>query len=239
MSIADTGIGMTGETLAKLFQPFQQADGSMSRRFGGTGLGLAIVKRLIEAMGGYVKVESVLDHGSTFTMVVPGQALESSTLRTRESSAAAAPCPPRQFAGEVLLVEDNAVNMRLAVAFLRKLGIEAHSAVDGTLALARVESRSFDLILMDCQMPVMDGFEATRAIRKLGACATDSDPVRSRTPIVALTANAMPEDRQRCMQSGMDGYLSKPLDRSALANELAKWLPVTGGRSDGPLEQSA
>jgi two-component system, sensor histidine kinase len=222
VSISDTGIGMESDVLGKLFQPFQQADGSMNRRFGGTGLGLSIVKRLMEAMGGYVQVTSVPGEGSNFTIVFPGHAIEEPAIETSmwgsHGGMKGQVAAGQKFAGKVLVVEDNPVNLRMAKAFLGKLGIEPETAEDGIEAVAAVEAQAFDLVLMDCQMPLMDGFTATREIRKL------SDGALAATPIVALTANAMAEDAMRCKEAGMDGYLTKPLAIGALRDEIGKWL---------------
>ncbi len=203
--VADTGIGMTADQVDRLFRPFSQADASMSRRFGGTGLGLYISQRLVELMGGRIGVTSEAGFGSTFGFTLPLAA-----------AAVAPPEPPREtpgtLSGRVLLVEDNPVNQRLALMVLKRFGLEVERAEDGLAALGRLEE-GFDLVLMDCQMPVLDGYEATRRwrLREKGR----------RTPIVAMTANALEGDRERCLACGMDGFVAKPFRAEDLRRTLA------------------
>ncbi len=219
-TVTDQGIGMTAEQQAKLFRPFSQADASTVRKFGGTGLGLAICKRLTELMGGSIGVESRPGEGSSFWFtirVLPGQ-----TTKDR-------PEPPAAVQGSVaewgksseriLLVEDNKVNQKVAILMLRRLGIEAHIANNGAEALHAIASEDYRLVLMDCQMPEMDGFEATRRIR-----AQNND--RSTVPIIAMTANAFAEDRAACLAAGMNDYLSKPVREGELRSKMEQWLQV-------------
>ena len=217
--VRDTGIGISAEAGRHLFQPFTQADGSTSRRFGGTGLGLAISRQLAELMGGSIDFASTPGEGATFWFTVPfdlpdGPVAVQSFERTIVSGAPLA-------GGRVLVVEDNPVNRELAVKMLGRLGFEAAVAVDGAEGIARfrAEGDRFDLILMDCQMPGVDGFTATTEIRKLEAARGDG----SRIPIVALTANAMVGDRESCLQAGMDDFLSKPFQREELKRVLDRW----------------
>ncbi len=217
VEVEDTGIGIAPEALPRLFTPFFQADQSNRRRFGGTGLGLVISKRLTEAMGGKLKVESALGRGSTFRISLPLEALEDAPAAGPEARAAAEARPA--LGGKALLVEDNAVNRMLAVAMLNNLGIEVTEAENGQAALEHMERSRFDLVLMDCQMPVMDGFEATREIR-----AREQAALASRTPIIAVTANAMSGDAERCLKAGMDAYLAKPYTLQTLRGALAPWL---------------
>jgi signal transduction histidine kinase/CheY-like chemotaxis protein len=204
--VSDTGIGMTPEVLARVFTPFTQADASTTRRFGGTGLGLVITRRLVEAMGGTVTVESAPGAGSRFTARMPYQravAPPSSPLAELTSATQAQ-------SRSVLLVEDNLVNQVVATRLLQKLGHHVTAVGDGAQAVALCASNQFDLVLMDCHMPVMDGFEATRQLRARGFAA----------PIYALTAAVATEDRAECLSAGMSGVLSKPLRLDRLTDVL-------------------
>ncbi|MGZ8265805.1 MAG: ATP-binding response regulator, partial [Burkholderiales bacterium] len=197
-----------------------QADGSTTRRYGGTGLGLAISRQLVELMDGTIGIDSEPGRGSHFWFnVALPVALESA-----ESEAAASPVqsiaanvPAAEAAGaRVLLVEDNGVNQQIGVAMLEALGCHVDVAANGLEALTLSERQRYDVILMDCQMPEMDGFEATAVIR-----ARETAAGSSRTPIVALTANAMRGDRERCIAAGMDDYLAKPFKKHELAEKIA------------------
>ena len=216
VSVQDTGIGMTPEQMAQLFQRFSQADSSTTRRFGGSGLGLVISKHLVELMGGAIHAESAPGRGSTFWFEVP--------LEPALDAAAAAPAgasddtnAPGPRPAHVLVVEDNAVNRLVVQAMLERLGMTVTLANDGAQALAAVQTDDIDVVLMDCQMPIMDGYEATRRIRSSGH-------PRATLPIIALTANALAEDRQRCDAAGMDDYLPKPVTGEALASVLQRHL---------------
>ena len=217
LEVEDTGIGISPEAVPRLFTPFFQADQSNRRRFGGSGLGLVISKRLAEAMGAELFVESTPGRGSTFLLKIPLETLSHSPGALPPGSGAGD--PPAPLTGKVLLVEDNPVNRTLAVAMLNRLGIEPTEAENGLAALQAMDGTSFDLVLMDCQMPVMDGFEATRAIR-----TREHGQLVTRTPIVAITANALSGDAERCLQAGMDAYLAKPYTLKALRETLAPWL---------------
>ena len=220
--IADTGIGIAPEKVPLLFEPFFQVDSGMSRSYGGTGLGLAISRQLAEAMGGVVRVKSAVGRGSVFTI---GLLLAESARRVEPAAARLASAPALMAVARgktVLLVEDNAVNAFISAASLESLGIASVHAVDGSEAFALYRRRRFDAVLMDCEMPVIDGFAATRLIRE--------HEVRSglpRTPIIALTANALSGDREHCLAQGMDDYLSKPIELHALSELLARWLADT------------
>lgn len=223
IEVSDTGIGISDDQIERLFNPFVQADSSITRRFGGSGLGLAISQRLCELMGGTISVNSKAGHGSVFTAVflaqeVAAEAKSSASKPTRQPEN----IPEDSTANNahsrlrILVVEDNRLNRRLADIMLQKLGHDATFAENGMEALPRLEATAFDLILMDLQMPELDGFETTRAIRRQEA----SDPARRRIPIIALTANAENEERQRCLTTGMDDFLTKPLDLATLQNAL-------------------
>ena len=224
VSVHDTGIGMAPEQMAQLFQRFSQADSSTTRRFGGSGLGLVICKHLVEQMGGSVHANSAPGLGSTFWFEVPlevaldpvSPAAEAASGPGSETSTVG-PRPAR-----VLVVEDNPVNCMVVQAMLEQLAMTVTLVNDGAQAVEAMENHDFDLVLMDCQMPVMDGYEATRRIRSSGhRCA--------QVPIVALTAHAFAEDRQRCEAAGMNDYLSKPVTGEALASVLRRHL---GPRDD-------
>ncbi len=214
--VSDTGIGIASDQIDGLFHRFAQADGSISRRFGGTGLGLAISKRLVEAMDGAIEVWSELGHGSTFEVRIKLPAAEMLAEEVLPPAAApvrgAGPLPGLR----VLVAEDVPVNQELVRLMLAPLGCEVVVVPDGEQALDAAASRAFDLILMDMQMPVLDGLEATRMIRRLGGAA-------ARTPIVALTANVLPEQIERCRRAGMNDHVAKPFVTEDLQSMVLKW----------------
>lgn len=212
--VIDTGIGISAEDTKKLFQPFTQVDTSDRREYGGTGLGLSISRRFVEMMGGTIGVESERGRGSTFWFRIPLPAARPAAAAQNESVRRSEPTGRTCFY-PVLVVEDNAVNRKVATALIQKLGYAVEAVTNGQEAVDRVTAAPFSLVLMDCQMPVMDGFEATRLIRQM--------PTRRKLPIVALTARAMKEDEQHCLDAGMDGYLSKPIDLKALSTALTRW----------------
>lgn len=231
ISVTDTGIGIPREAHAGLFQKFTQADSSTTRRFGGTGLGLAISKRLVELMGGLIGVQSEEKVGSTFWFILPIVACSlpsRSPLGSRSQSAsplgsdaAAGAMKATDQAAEntppcVLLADDNEANQMLGVALLEKLGSRVEVAHNGAEAVAMAAKKDYELVLMDCHMPVKDGYSATREIRA-------QEREGHRVPIIALTANAITGDREKCLAAGMDDYLSKPIRKSDLVRILSKW----------------
>ncbi len=235
-SVRDTGIGIPVEKQQAIFRAFEQADGSTTRKYGGTGLGLAITQRLVEMMSGRLWVESRPSAGSTFhfTAVFGRSALETELpLYAPSASKCIAPPPTadRASAGplDVLLVEDGAVNRKLAVRLLENKGHRPTLACNGKEALSQLEQRRFDLVLMDLQMPEMGGLEATAIIRQ-GEKGTDRH-----VPIIALTAHALRGDEERCLQAGMDGYVSKPIDADRLWEVINAVLSKTS-LSDAPTE---
>jgi signal transduction histidine kinase/CheY-like chemotaxis protein len=222
-SVKDTGIGITEEARERLFRPFMQADASTTRRFGGTGLGLAICGRLVELMGGKMGLHSEVGRGSMFWFTAPLP--EAPPLELPAPAAGDAAALPQL---RILVSEDNEVNRRIAARMLARLGHEVRTAGTGWEAVQAVEQEHFDLVLMDCQMPVLDGYQATAQIRQ-GESKRDR-----RVPIIAMTAHALAGDRERCLDAGMDGYLAKPLDLAALEEAIRKHcLPAS------PSQQSA
>ena len=213
-AVHDTGIGIDSERLETMFVAFQQADSSISRRYGGTGLGLSIARTLAERMGGTLRGESHPGQGSTFTLEMPlALALQQAPRLPNQNSQGEAAGQGRR----ILLVEDNPVNQTVIEAMLRSLGFEVHIAVDGAQAVSQVARQRFAATLMDCRLPIIDGYEATRRIRQL--------PQAGAMPIIALTANALQGDRERCLNAGMNDYLAKPFKRTDLQQILQRWLP--------------
>jgi|SRR5580658_585999 signal transduction histidine kinase/CheY-like chemotaxis protein len=232
ISVADSGIGIAEEQMNRMFLRFTQADSSTTRRYGGTGLGLAISRTLVELMGGTIGVSSELGVGSTFWFTLPFVAADAPAVIADEArvpvltgavgepaAATASVGPGDAEEGRLLLVEDNFVNQRVAVYMLTKLGYRVDVAPHGREAIDMLGKFNYALVLMDCQMPEMDGFEAARSIRDRNSTVLDHD-----VPVIAMTANAFPEDRARALASGMNDFLAKPVDRSALAAMLTKWL---------------
>lgn len=208
-SVRDTGIGIPAARREELFKPFSQMDSSHTRLYGGTGLGLAISQRLVEGMGGAIEVDSTPGEGSLFWFDLPLGAV------AIQPPAAAAPTMPEALGGQqVLLVEDNPVNQLVARKVLERLGLRVTIASSGEQALELLDAQPFDAVLMDCQMPGMDGLETTRRLRSQGR----------RVPVIALTANATEEDRRACMTAGMDDFLSKPFRAEVLRDTLTRWL---------------
>ena len=220
IEVRDDGVGMHPSDLAGLFQPFHQVDASFSRRFGGNGLGLATCKEVAKLMGGEVGVNSAPGAGSTFWFTVKlARAQLSPQPRAREASAHA-PADPLRGA-RVLVAEDNLINRELAVGLLQAVGVLVDAVEDGRQAVEQGRQVAYDCILMDVQMPLMDGIEATRRLR--------ADPSVRRIPILALTANVGREDRARCIACGMDDVVAKPVNPDTLYATLRKWLPMATG----------
>jgi PAS domain S-box-containing protein len=227
IAVADTGIGIPEERRDGLFQPFSQVDASTNRRFGGTGLGLAICRRLVEMMGGSISVTSKAGEGATFVFAV----LVTVAPPPVESESDVGPAGVQR---RVLVVEDNVINRTVITRMLQKLGHHVESVEDGETAVRRVQESSFDLVLMDINMPGMDGLQATRRIRNL-------PPSIAQIPIVAVTASAMMDDRRDCLDCGMNDYLSKPINIEALKNIVDRWASGTepGGSHSYSQEPSA
>ncbi len=214
--ITDSGIGIAAEQQDLLFQPFSQVDSGIGRRYGGTGLGLAICKRLVAAMGGRIWVRSGAGTGASFHFTVPTEAAPVLATPPAETASAFDATLAERRPLRILLAEDNAVNQKVALAMLQRFGYGADVAINGVEAVAAVERQPYDLVLMDIQMPGMDGLEATRAIIAQG-------PAVPRPRIIGLSANAMAEDIQAALRAGMDDYLAKPMTPGGLRGMLEKW----------------
>jgi signal transduction histidine kinase/CheY-like chemotaxis protein/HPt (histidine-containing phosphotransfer) domain-containing protein len=242
MEVIDSGLGMTSEQLARLFQPFTQADGSITRKFGGTGLGLTISRRLAKLLNGDISVTSQPGIGSIFTLKIDGgssagvemlQDLTEAILPTAQNQATQADI---RLSGRILLVEDGRDNQRLLQMQLSDAGAEVVIAENGKIGIDLATSQSFDLILMDMQMPIMDGYAATTELRRRGM----------KIPIIALTAYAMADDRAKCMASGCTAYMTKPIKEETLLNTVNQHLglgnlavPDHGAKPDAPATASA
>jgi signal transduction histidine kinase/CheY-like chemotaxis protein len=234
-AVSDTGIGIPANRQDILFSPFTQVDGSTTRKYGGTGLGLAISKQLAELMGGKIGLESKEGKGSTFWFTAmfekqpTGSGSADEGLAKIEGEGAMEHSAATSTISEngkrkirILVVEDNPVNQKVAQVMLRKMGLRADVVADGQEAVKTLQMIPYDLVLMDCQMPEMDGFEATRCIRQEG-----SKVLNPRIPIIAMTAATMQRDRKKCIQAGMSDFIAKPVQQRELVEILARWLAIT------------
>jgi CheY-like chemotaxis protein/HPt (histidine-containing phosphotransfer) domain-containing protein len=232
VEVKDTGIGISAEAQESLFRTFTQADGTITRRFGGTGLGLAICKQLVQLMGGSIGVESRPGEGSTFWFTLPPRRAALATADTAQAVRSG----PDLSGRRVLVVEDVEVNRLIAREVLRRMGCHVEIAEDGARGVEMALAADYDLVLMDIQMPRVDGVEATRRIRA-------ADGPRGRVPIVALTAHAIASEREAYLAAGLDDYLSKPFKPAALREIVARWTgeareaaaPVSG-TTEAPLD---
>ncbi|MEM7200616.1 MAG: ATP-binding protein [Planctomycetota bacterium] len=218
LEVRDTGIGMEPDVVGRLFSPFSQGDGSISRRFGGTGLGLSICKQLAQMMGGSIRVSSTPGSGSSFVVELPMP-----IAQRRPAPAPAAELPLSLDGAAVLLAEDNAINQQVAVRMLSKLGAVTTTAESGREALERLAVECYDLVLMDCEMPVLDGYEATRELRR-----REDEQGQARTPVIGFSANVMQEDQLRCIEVGMDGFIAKPVRFSMFCRVIRSVLTERG-----------
>ena len=223
-SVIDTGIGIAPEKQDRLFKPFSQVDASTTREFGGTGLGLSIVRKLAELMGGEAGVSSKPGQGSRFWFRIRAEKLsepEAATAAVSSSTGTINPVQLPRFSGKILLAEDHQLNRQLIKVLLDKFGLGVTMVEDGLQAMQRVtDGEAFDLILMDLRMPNMDGFEATRQIRTWQKKHGHPTP-----PIIAVTANVFEDDKRRCLEAGMNGFLAKPILLQEMADTLGRWLP--------------
>ena len=222
VEIKDTGIGISENVQKQLFTPFTQADSSITRYYGGSGLGLSLCREIITAMNGQVGVQSKLGQGSVFWFSIPVQVKQEQLIASGQSQAPTEISSVAYESEFVLVVEDNPVNAKLITTILRRMGYETELAENGSIALEKCHEKKYSLIMMDCQMPVMDGLTCSQEIRH------GSGPNRN-TAIVALTANVMAVDRQSCLDAGMQDFLAKPLDMDLLRESLKRWngTPVT------------
>ena len=211
-TICDTGIGIAKEMLKDIFESFRQMDGSFSRQYGGLGIGLSLCKAIVDRMGGVISVNSVLDEGTTFTVSVDFR--RGNMIKSNKKSGDGCSLPGNPL---ILIVEDNPVNLMTLTAMVGKLGGRVEKANNGKEAVDMANVKEYDIILMDCQMPILDGFEATKAIRKMGC-------INSETHIIAVTANAMSGDRDRCLEAGMDDYIRKPIKKDLVFEKMHYWL---------------
>lgn len=226
IDVSDTGIGMSKEGLRRIFSPFSQADTQTTRLYGGTGLGLTLCRQIVERMHGEIKVNSTEQQGTRFTVTLPLPVYSSMDIDSPEQLSELAGLPENtgqspdaqpQRSLRILLVEDNEVNQIVASTLLRKMGHHADVTENGQLAIEALKQQRYDLVLMDCQMPVMDGFETTRRIRK--------NPEWRELPVIAVTANVMQGDRDDCFACGMNDYITKPYNRSQLRAAITRWAP--------------
>ncbi len=236
--VTDTGVGISKEKLANLFEAFTLGDASFSRKYGGTGLGLAISRALILKMNGEIIVESETDVGSTFRFTLPFEAAEERTppenepVTKKESPKSVAAKSPDET--RILVVEDNRIHRIVTGEILKKPGFLYEFAEDGLQGCEAIATKPYDLVLMDCQMPVMDGFDATKRIRAMEAGVDEWKPThQGRIPIIALTANALPGDEKACYDAGMDDFCSKPANAVQLLEAISKWIPL---KKSAPVE---
>ena len=220
MEVQDSGIGIPEKAIGRMFQSFSQADSSTSRKYGGSGLGLSISKKLVELMGGTIGVKSTEGQGSTFWFTAKFKLGQGPVESELDPAAIAdeAIVEKKTKSKRILIAEDNVVNQQITLRILEKLGYRADVVANGNEVLEALREIPYDLVLMDCQMPEMDGYEATQIIRT-------SDTInRKNILILAMTANAMKEDKERCLSVGMDGYVSKPVTSNKLASIIKTWL---------------
>ena len=229
--VHDTGIGIAPEKQALIFEAFAQVDGSATRRFGGAGLGLTITRQIVRLMGGDIGVNSSLGNGSAFWFTVALPRASQRVLSDSGKMAAFKP-PTVQFAGKrILLVEDDESNAEIAMVLLRRLGPSITHVANGALAVAAYREAEYDMVIMDCQMPVMDGLEATRQIRAY----EKQNPHSKRTPITALTAHSFDGYREECLAADMDDYMTKPVSSDDFLIMLHRWI----GENTTPQQKSA
>jgi CheY-like chemotaxis protein/HPt (histidine-containing phosphotransfer) domain-containing protein/anti-sigma regulatory factor (Ser/Thr protein kinase) len=225
LGVRDTGVGISEESLRKIFTRYHQSAAGSPRSSGGNGLGLAITKQLVDLMGGTLEVKSALNQGTSFRVEIDLEPGPEDTLRVADSTGTG-DLLIREGA-RVLVAEDNPTSRMVTEALLKKLSCEVDIAIDGREALQKAGDNDYDIVFMDCYMPLMDGFQATQRIRR--------SPKNEELPVIALTASVTEEDRARCLEAGMNDTVSKPVRISMLAKTLERWVPVSGGRSMRPV----
>ncbi len=227
VEVEDTGIGIPADMTNRMFVAFTQGEASMSRRFGGTGLGLSICKQLVEKMGGEIGVSSIEGKGSTFWFTTSFKEGKMPVIEDHSSEISSLPTVSnlQDNAPHILVAEDNQVNQIIAINMLKKMGYSSTIVQNGIEAIVALENNRFDLVLMDCQMPKMDGLEATRQFRSNGS------ELNRGVPIIAMTANAMKGDKEKCLAVGMDDYISKPISYEAVKTVLARWMEIQDKRN--------
>ena len=218
--VIDTGIGVDPQIIDRMFEPFMQADSSTTRLYGGTGLGLSISRQLVELMGGTIGATSEPDAGSTFWFEVPLERVASDAAKSQEPYRYMSTQGPAGDAPLVLVAEDSPVNRSVAVSMLERCGVRAEVAANGREALEALWDRHYDAVFIDCQMPELDGYDATAELRRRELS------LGTHTPVIAMTAHAMAGDRERCLQAGMDDYVVKPIHSDALVAKLERWIPA-------------
>ena len=239
ISVADSGRGIAPDALGHIFEPFRQGDDSINRDFGGTGLGLALCRELSEAMGGSIRVTSRLGHGSVFTVVVKLQRAAGVKVVVDALPEAPDEGAVNLEGTRILVVDDNRINRKLLSLWLVEAGAVVHIATDGAEGLRAASAEAFDVVLMDVSMPVMNGLDATRAIRLLALSADEPQRLRSSVPVIGVTAMAGPEDLKRCIEAGMDAHLSKPLSRGKLLHTLVDVIAAHAWLRNGGADPSS
>ena len=218
-SVTDTGIGIPFDKIRQLFDPFTQADGSITRKYGGTGLGLTITRKLVELMGGEISITSEPGNGTVFKFTLKLEKSHGVNIRVKYKKDKVEKKNTDRSQVKILVVEDNRTNQFLCMSILKKLGYSADLSENGEECIKHLRETNYDIVLMDCQMPEMDGFEATRFIRSGTAGVINSD-----VPVIALTAHAMEGDRELCLDSGMNDYLSKPFRINEIEEMITRWI---------------
>ena len=216
-SVKDTGIGIAPSNQARIFEPFTQVDGSITRKYSGTGLGLTICQKIVQLMGGDIQVESALGQGSNFWFTIPLERAQSLDVPVAAPPPPATRQSPGSSTGRILVVEDAPTNQRLMMRILNQMGYQVDAVSNGQQALDQLATQPYDLVLMDCQMPVLDGYEATRRLRQ-------REDGRRHTVVIGVTASALVGDREKCLAVGMDDYLSKPIRLEPLRTLLEHWI---------------
>jgi signal transduction histidine kinase/FixJ family two-component response regulator len=230
--VADSGIGIEGGVLERMFEPFTQADVSTTRLYGGTGLGLAIAREIVELMGGTITADSTPGHGSTFRFAVPLEAPAGLvTISAPSPAQTSATAPAWASPPLVLVAEDSKINQIVATRLLERCGCRVEVVADGREALRALAGRHYDAVLMDCQMPNVDGYQATAELRR-------AEGDTRHTPVIAMTAHAMQGDRERCIEAGMDDYISKPVRHADLINALRRRIPLHTDQTSQPPPQA-